>query len=608
MQHLHKKTIIKHFFIYFQPNPVARKKKYRLYSPTSLTNAYLMVKEKKMSVKKASRVFKVPDTTLRDRVLGKVDAETAVFGKAPVLDCYEEASLVAHFKTMASYGYGYSRQECVDIASDYATQLGKRTKDKPFTMKWMRGFLKRWPELKVLKPRGLEHVRAKTASKTVVDEYFQNLRVSLHQHGLEDKPHLIYNIDEKGISIDHKPPYVVADASYCPQSVTSGRGKTVTVLGGGSASGVALPPYFVFPGKRMRAELLEGGSPGASATVSETGWSNSTIFREYLETHFLKFVPGREDQKVLLLVDGHRSHVSVDLVRWAKEKGIIIFILPAHTSHILQPMDVACYGPLEKIYNNLCHKLMRESSAPITRYNVCSIACKAYLKALSPENIQSGFRRAGIYPLNADAVPNEYMKPAEIFVEQNESSQDSQETIKGGVFVQDLSSEFDHAVDYLKEKEKSLRKVKSGKKKTERNTMSKIVAGKELSANVQELMEDHENNQTDKRSSLKSQKPKKSAAKSKVSYQDTQNPGPSAINILPSDTDSDTDSQIDPADLCCKCNRFQPEELRKSTSLVFTKWAQCDNCGHWVHLIYCTPVRVIRRGDTFLCHHCEREQ
>lgn len=91
-----------------------------------------MVKENQMSVKKASKIFQVPDTTLRDRVLQKVDPETAVFGKSPVLECFEEAKLVQHFKTMAAYGYGYTRQECVNIASEYAVHLGKRTMDKPF--------------------------------------------------------------------------------------------------------------------------------------------------------------------------------------------------------------------------------------------------------------------------------------------------------------------------------------------------------------------------------------------------------------------------------------------------------------------------------------------
>ena len=76
---------------------------------------------------------------------------------------------------MASYGYGYTRQECVNIARDYAVKIGKRTADKPFTMKWMRGFLKRWPELRVVKLRGLKHVRAEIASKELVDKYFKDL-------------------------------------------------------------------------------------------------------------------------------------------------------------------------------------------------------------------------------------------------------------------------------------------------------------------------------------------------------------------------------------------------------------------------------------------------
>ena len=90
--------------------------------------------------------------------------------------------------------------------------------------------------------------------------------------------------------------------------------KTVTILGCGSASGVAIPPFFVFPGKRRNSDLLYGSNPGASATLSETGWSNSEVFHTYLEAHFLKSIPGRSGEKVLLILDGHRSHVSVGLV------------------------------------------------------------------------------------------------------------------------------------------------------------------------------------------------------------------------------------------------------------------------------------------------------
>ncbi|KAH3855302.1 hypothetical protein DPMN_097868 [Dreissena polymorpha] len=54
-------------------------------------------------------------------------------------------------------------------------------------------------------------------------------------------------------------------------------------------------------------------------------------------------MPGRCESKILLLLDGHRSHVSFILAEWAKENGIILYVLPAHTSHLLQPLDVACY-------------------------------------------------------------------------------------------------------------------------------------------------------------------------------------------------------------------------------------------------------------------------
>lgn len=64
-------------------------------------------------------------------------------GPAPLLGQEEEAMLVSHLKAMASFGYGYTRKEVTNMASDYAIQLRKRTKQqKPLTLKWFRGFIK----------------------------------------------------------------------------------------------------------------------------------------------------------------------------------------------------------------------------------------------------------------------------------------------------------------------------------------------------------------------------------------------------------------------------------------------------------------------------------
>jgi hypothetical protein len=75
------------------------------------------------------------------------------------------------------------------------------------------------------------------ASESVVSDYFNNLECALEKHNIADKQHLIFNVDDKGLSVDHKPPHVVASTSYCPSAVTSGKGQNVTVLGCGSAAG-----------------------------------------------------------------------------------------------------------------------------------------------------------------------------------------------------------------------------------------------------------------------------------------------------------------------------------------------------------------------------------
>jgi hypothetical protein len=72
-----------------------------------------------MSVHRASVVYNVPLTTLRDRVDGMISIYTAKSGPASLLSQEEEAKLGSHIKEMAEYGYCYSRAEIIRMSSDY---------------------------------------------------------------------------------------------------------------------------------------------------------------------------------------------------------------------------------------------------------------------------------------------------------------------------------------------------------------------------------------------------------------------------------------------------------------------------------------------------------
>ena len=87
------------------------------------------------------------------------------------------------------------------------------------------------------------------------------------------------------------------------------------------------------------------------------------------------------------------------------------------------------------MFNAECHKLTGLTSATVTRYNVCKMfAYKVYCKSLSPENLHSGFRRTGIFPLNPDDIPKDKLLPAEVYVEEDQFT-DSQATSEGGIIV-----------------------------------------------------------------------------------------------------------------------------------------------------------------------------
>ena len=52
-------------------------------------------------------------------------------------------------------------------------------------------------------------------------------------------------------------------------------------------------------------------------------------------------------------VDGHQSHISLQLVKTAKEKGIHLYCLPPHTTDKLQPLDVGVYGPIKQAWKKI---------------------------------------------------------------------------------------------------------------------------------------------------------------------------------------------------------------------------------------------------------------
>lgn len=54
---------------------------------------------------------------------------------------------------------------------------------------------------------------------------------------------------------------------------------------------------------------------------------------------------------VILYVDGHKSHETLEAIELCIEHKIILDLLPPHTTHILQPLDVGYFKPFKAYWN-----------------------------------------------------------------------------------------------------------------------------------------------------------------------------------------------------------------------------------------------------------------
>ncbi len=183
------------------------------------------------------------------------------------------------------------------------------------------------------------------------------------------------------------------------------RGELVTYVGTISASGASIPPLFIFPRAKYNDSWTVSGPPGCigCAGRSGSGWMTCDIFSQVYLPHFLKHAKATKDNPVLLILDNHQSHISIDSLSFAKANGIHMLTLPPHCSHKLQPLDKAVYGPLKCYYNRSMDSFLRTHIGKgVNIYDIPNIVNSAHQQAMTIANIVSGFRSTGIFPFNRD--------------------------------------------------------------------------------------------------------------------------------------------------------------------------------------------------------------
>jgi len=109
---------------------------------------------------------------------------------------------------------------------------------------------------------------------------------------------------------------------------------------------------------------------------------------------------------VILYLDNHSSHVNIPLVHFCREKQIEIIALHPNSTHIMQPLDIAYFHPLKKIWKKTVLKWKNTTGFEQLKKENFPKVLKLTLDNFKNEKaiIVNGFKAARLVPFNRNAV------------------------------------------------------------------------------------------------------------------------------------------------------------------------------------------------------------
>ena len=139
----------------------------------------------------------------------------------------------------------------------------------------------------------------------------------------------------------------------------------------------------------------------------------SELLYGWVVNHFVSHIP--PEYPVVLLVDGHKTHIDMEVSKISKQNGIMLYCLLPHSSQFAQPLDVGFFGALKRTWTKAVDKFkIAYMGSSVTKEKLAGVFNTAWTGAVKMFTIVNSFARAGIYPKDRNAF--EKSGPAALYL------------------------------------------------------------------------------------------------------------------------------------------------------------------------------------------------
>jgi hypothetical protein len=322
------------------------------------------------------------------------------------------------------------------IAFSIARQRSSTNKpSKPPGKNWAQAFQKRNPMLKARTVKPIDWNRHDKYIYEKVAHWFEVIKEVLEDPSIE--PGNVYNMDETGVMLSmlNSVKVLVGRDDERDYRGAGVKRTMVTAIECISGDGSALLPLIIWPASTHRSNWTTYPTPGWHYAHSEKGYNDSKISLEWLTRVFDPQTREKANGKPRVLIsDGFGTHETLEILQFGLENNIVLCRLPSHTSHKVQPCDVAVFAALKAAYRDQVDRLSRGGVYTVGKEDFTSLYSPARVKAITKRNITQAWAAAGLFPFNPDRVLRGIPKPqVQVFTS-------AAETTGGGIQAKTLQT------------------------------------------------------------------------------------------------------------------------------------------------------------------------
>ncbi|XP_073991864.1 uncharacterized protein [Rhodnius prolixus] len=369
------------------------------------------------TVSEAAKKHSVPRVTLMYKVKG-ISPVSRRMGPSTVLTSEEEEVLVLWISSVARAGFPITKTQ---LLMSVRQLIKKLDRPNPFSnnlpgKSWYKGFRNRHPETATRISENLTVSRANVTNASLKAWYDEVSRY-MNEEGIADvleEPARLFNADETAFLLNPKGNLVLSNKQdkNVYQVFNTDDEDCLTVLITGNAEGQLAPPLIVFQYQRIPFHITQSIPSGWGVGKSDSGWTTGVVFYEYLANIFYPWLVRQGIRfPVILFIDGHTAHLTLETSQFCVEKRIILVALHPNATHFIQPMDISVFKSLKQNWQEKVHEWRFHNNDRILGKADFALLLKSVLEELSPEILQNGFKKCGLFP----------WKPQEV-IEQQESS------------------------------------------------------------------------------------------------------------------------------------------------------------------------------------------